>query len=149
MAEHVGGFRTARGLVTAASLVYGVLPLLADLSPTHVLHPQWPPHARFHTVWLLATNTSIAGFALWLLWGSRLALPLRLRLAGWMGVCVLGGFSMAALSRRLYGGALADPEGGVPTLVGIDANLLVFTPTLALVVFALWRTAQSERKDAR
>ncbi len=144
METREGQLHSARILVTIVSLVYGVLPLLADLSPTHVLHPDWPPHARFHTVWLLATNTSVAGCALWLLWRSRLALGLRVRLSGALGVCVLGGFCVAALTTRLYGGALSDPEGGVPTLFGLDVNLLVFAPTLGLVVFALWRSAGRE-----
>ena len=135
---------SARILVTFASLIYGVLPLLADLSPTHVLHPDWTPHARFHTVWLLATNTSLAALSLWLLWRSRLGLRLRVRLAGALGVCVLGGFCVAALTTGLYGGALADPEGGVPTLLGLDLNLLVFAPTLGLVGFALWRSAEGD-----
>ena len=130
--------RASRILLTVATAIYGVLPLLADLSETHVLHPAWTPHARFHTVWLLATNSSLAALALFWLWRSSQAIERRLRHAGLLGLCVYGGFAISALTHRLYGGALADPDTGVPRILGLDANLVVFLPALALVAYATW-----------
>ena len=138
--------RTPRWLITIATLVYGVLPLLADFSETHVFHPRWTPHARFHTVWLLATQSAVAVVSLYLLWASAWDLAKRIRLAGVLGLCVLGGFAVSAITRGLYGGALADSEGGVPSIGGIDANLLVFSTALALVALALWLDARGSRR---
>ena len=136
--NYTGRVRNARILITISTLIYGVLPLLADLSETHVFHPDWPPHARLHTVWLLATHSAMAAVALHLMWRSHLdGLP-RLRVAGWMGLCVLGGFCMSAATTHLYGGALSDPKGGGVTIMGTDANLLVFTASLGLVLVGLW-----------
>lgn len=60
-----------RVLMTVATLCYGVLPLLVDLTETHVFHPGWTPHARMHMVWLLGTNSAIAVLALYCLWLYR------------------------------------------------------------------------------
>jgi hypothetical protein len=57
-----------RTLMTVAILVASVLPLVVDISHSHLLNPTWPPHARVHEVWLLATGASVGGVALWLTW---------------------------------------------------------------------------------
>jgi hypothetical protein len=133
-----GRLRVSRILITLATLVYGVIPLLVDLTETHVFHPDWTPHARFHMVWLLATNTALAGFALYLMWLSKLDTRIRVRAAGVVGLCVLGGFFVSTMTSSLYAGSLVDPVGGVPPIMGMDANLVVFSPMLVLVVIGLW-----------
>jgi hypothetical protein len=138
-----GSLRVARILITAATLVYGVIPLLVDLTETHVFHPDWTPHARFHMVWLLATNSSLAVLALYLMWFSRFDARIRTQAGGVIGLCVLGGFFVSALTRNVYAGSLVDPVGGVPPIMGIDANLFVFSPMLALVVAGLWLSSRS------
>jgi hypothetical protein len=123
-------------LLTLTAIIYGVIPLLVDLSPTHVLHPAWPAHARFHTVWQISVNSMLALLVLYLVWwpaGDRRA---RLKLASVLGLIALGGFIVAALFVHAYGGAFTDP-GGVPPVMGMDANVLAFTPTIALQLIAL------------
>lgn len=138
MAKLDGSLRISRILITIATLVYGVIPLLVDLSETHAFHPDWPPHARFHMVWLLGTNSSLAILALYLMWLSNLEAAIRMRIAAVIGLCVLGGFVISTLTRKLYGGALVDRVGGVPPFMGVDLNLLVFLPMLGLVLIGLW-----------
>ena len=128
----------SRILITIATLVYGVIPLLVDISDTHAFHPEWPPHARFHMVWLLGTNSTLAILALYMVWVSSLETAIRIRIAGIIGLCVYGGFVISAVTGKLYGGALVDPIGGVPPVMGMDANLLVFLPMLGLVLLGLW-----------
>ena len=133
-----GSLGISRILITIATLVYGVIPLLVDISETHAFHPDWPPHARFHMVWLLGTNSTLAVLALYLMWMSKLEGAVRVRIAGLIGLSVFGGFIISTLTRKLYGGALVDPIGGVPPVMGMDANLLVFLPMLGLVLIGLW-----------
>lgn len=62
--------KISRWLITIATVCYGFIPPLVDLSATHVFHPAWTPHARLHPVWQLATNSGLALLAF-----NRLANP--------------------------------------------------------------------------
>jgi hypothetical protein len=119
-------------------MCYGIIPLLVDLTETHAFHPDWPAHARFHMVWLLGTNTSLAILSLILMWGTKIEPRLRICIGGLIGLCVFGGFFISSFTANLYGGALVDEMGGVPPIFGMDANLVAFTPLTALVVIGLW-----------
>ena len=111
-----------RLIITIATLVYGVIPLFVDISATHAFHPEWPPHARFHMVWLLGTNSTLAILALYLMWVSNLEAAVSIRLAGIIGLCVYGGFVISTVTSKLYGGALVDPIGGVPPVMGMESR---------------------------
>jgi hypothetical protein len=140
--------KIAAVLMTVTAAIYGVVPLLVDLSVTHVLHPAWTPHARFHTVWQLSVNSMLAALVLILVWWPSPNRIGRLRVASVLGLIALGGFVIASLTRGLYGGDFSEP-GGVPPVGGMDANVVAFTPTIALQLLALilaflpWRTAPS------
>lgn len=129
-----------RVLMTLCTVGYGFLPPLVDLGRTHVQHPDWTPHSRMHMVWLLATNFGVSVVALYLLWFSGARATLGVRVAGLLGVCVYGGFVLAASTAPLYGGALSD-RGGVPPVMGVDVNVLVFSLAL-LVLLAGWLMAR-------
>ena len=120
-------------LMTVATLFYGVLPPFVDLTETHVFHPEWTPHSRLHMVWLLGTNSAIAVLALYFLWLHRANRAAGVRLAGILGLCVFGGFWLSASTISLYDGALSD-KGGVPPIMGMDANILVFSFALLLLL---------------
>ena len=133
MNSHAQSSLTGRVLMTVATLLYGVLPPLVDLTETHVFHPGWTPHARMHMVWLLGTNSAIAVLALYCLWLYKTNRAFGVRLAGILGLCVFGGFWLSAFTIHLYGGALTD-QGGVPSVMGMDVNILVFSLALLLLL---------------
>lgn len=122
-----------RIIMTLATLMYGVIPPLVDLTETHVFHPDWTPHARMHMVWLLGTNTAIALVALYFLWLHKSRLVVGVSLAGVLGLCVYGGFMLSAFTTPLYGGSMSD-KGGVPPVLGVDANILAFSFALLLLI---------------
>ena len=122
-----------RILMTIATLIYGVPPPLVDLTETHVFHPEWTPHSRLHMVWLLGTNSAVAVLALYFLWLDKTHSAYGVRLAGILGLCVFGGFWLSASTISLYGGALSD-KGGVPPILGMDANIVVFSFALLLLL---------------
>jgi len=136
--------KIAAALLTVTAAVYGIIPLIVDLSPTHVLHPSWTPHARFHMVWQLSVDTMLAALVLILVWWPSAQRAQRMRIAAVLGTIALGGFVVASVTRGLYGGDFTEP-GGVPPVAGIDANLVAFTPTIALQVLALVLTFIPER----
>ncbi len=130
--------KISRWLITVATVVYGFIPPLVDLTATHVFHPDWMPHARLHAVWQLGTNSGLALLALYLMWVKSSNELLRIRIAGLIGLCVYAGFFIGALTHPLFGGALADEQGGVPTVMGLYGNVIAFTPMLMLVIIGLW-----------
>lgn len=123
----------ARILLTIAALQYGVVPLIVDLGPSHVFHEHWPPHARFHMVWLLTLATSIAAFTVWLVWWKSRNEIRYLHLACMPGFIVLGSFFAATMLMQNYGGALADSAHQI-LIAGVDGNLFAFSTALILQI---------------
>ncbi len=120
-----------RILMSVATAIAAFIPIVIDLSPTHVFNAAWPPHARLHEVWLLATGTLIALVALYLIWFYQNNRALGITLASVLMSCVLGGFFVAAVTAPLYGGTLIDPSTAhmMPNqdmALGIPANVFVF-----------------------
>jgi len=133
-------FMIGRILMTVATLIYGIVPPFVDLTETHVFHPDWTPHSRMHMVWLLGTNSSLAVIALFFLWLYKEDRAFGIRLAGALGLCVYGGFMLSAATTSLYGGSLSD-KGGVPPILGMDANIFGFSLGL-LVLIVGWALAR-------
>ncbi len=119
-------------LLTLGTLMYCVAPLFADLNSTHVHHPEWTPHARFHMVWLLSVCASIGVLALYQIWvkGNEL-------LAAILGLIMLGSFWVAALTKESYGGAYADVGGIETPIFGMDANAFGFGIAIIFIVVGL------------
>lgn len=127
----------ARILITIGVLVYAVAVPLLEISDTHVFNPEWPPHARLHEIWQLATNSMIGMLALWLAWGRG-----NVRLPAVLALLVMGGFLLAYAIRDLYGGSMVLAAGSVErTLLGINlgvvgAGVVVVTALVALALDA-------------
>jgi len=124
--------KVAKVLITVATLIYGVVPVFADVNHTHIMHSDWPAHARFHTVWLILTNSSIALIALYQLWSKC-----NFVLSAILGLVVMFGFWIAVITKDLYAGALVDPGGVEVSIVGIDANVFAFALVTAMLVSGL------------
>lgn len=136
----------ARILLTVAAIQYGFVPPMVDLSESHVFHPDWPPHARFHLVWLLALAASLASYVLFCLWSASSRRPGVLRQASVLGCLVLGAFFLAAALRSQYGGSFADLADPMEVL-GIDGNVFSFGIASILQVTGsviIWRESTGE-----
>jgi hypothetical protein len=129
------GARAGKILMTIGIGIFTFIPPVVDiLTPTHIFHADWTPHARFHTMWGILSASSVGLLALWLLWFR----PAGHHVAGVIGSCVLGAFMLAAVTMSFYGGALTDPDG-VPLMAnGVDVNLLTFSVAFVMLVIG-WR----------
>ena len=129
-----------RWLITLATLAYGVGPFLIDLNRTHLLHPAWPGHARFHLLWSAISQLAVAGLALWLVWGGSGNDREHCRLAVFIGLAMNSGFWGALILRNTYHGTLHDPNG-IPPLGGkVDGNILAVIAITSLLFVAGWLT---------
>ena len=124
--------KVAKMLITIATLIYGIVPVIADVNHTHIMHSDWPAHARFHTVWLITTNSTIALMALYQLWARC-----NYVLSALLGLVVMFGFWMAAITKDLYEGAFVDVGGVEVSIAGIDANAAAFSLVTLMLVIGL------------
>jgi len=126
---------TGKILMTSGIGIFTFIPPVVDiLTPTHIFHPEWLAHARFHTMWAILSASSVGLLSLWFLW-SR---PAGHHVAGAISSCVLGAFMLAAATMPLYGGALTDPNGVPPLDNGMDLNLLTFAAAFIMILIG-WR----------
>jgi hypothetical protein len=125
----------ARVLVTIGVLIYALAVPVLEINDTHVFNPEWPPHARLHEVWQLATNSMIGLLSLWLAWGKG-----QVRLSALLALLVMGGFLLAYALRDLYGGSMVLVEGSAErTLLGLNLGVVgaAIVVATALAVLAL------------
>ncbi len=107
-------------LVTLGVMIYAVAIPILEINATHVFNPEWPPHARLHEVWQLATNSSIGLFSLWLAWGRG-----QVRLASILALLVMGGFVFAYAIQAGYGGSMVLTAGGAEkTVLGLNLGVV-------------------------
>ncbi len=116
----------AKVLLTIAAIQYGVMPLIADFSESHVFHPDWAPHARFHLVWLLTLGSTLAAYVVFSVWQPAKKRPEVLKHVSLIGCFVLGAFFAATLTQPAYGGSLTD-LAAPNTLFGVNANVFSFS----------------------
>ena len=101
----------ARMMVSAVAAGQGVTPLFIDLSRTHATNPLWPGHARFHVVDETVVMTSMATVEIALLWWGAPDSRFIFYLVALLTALPICGFLIAAITRKLYGGTLRDPNG--------------------------------------
>ncbi len=126
-----------RLLITAATLAYGLGPFIIDMNKTHLRHPAWPGHARFHLLWSAIGQALVAGLALWLIWKPSDEALENNRLAGVIGLCLTAGFWGALVFKKKFHGTLHDPQGIPPLFGKIDGNLVAVILIDALLLIGL------------
>jgi hypothetical protein len=121
-----------RLLLTLGVVLYGLAVPVLEINDTHVFNPGWPPHARLHEVWQLATNSAIGLFSLWLVWARRQVVVPAL-----LALLVTGGFLFAYATRSMYGGSMVLSDGTEKTALGINLGVLGFGIVILAAVVAI------------
>lgn len=131
----------ARSLVVLLCTLQGILTLAIDLSRTHATNPTWPRHARFHLVWQTCSTAFLSALEIALVCWPGPYLEQRFYLA--MGlICVpLLGFLAAFVSRKMYNGALSDPNGIPPARISIFGTIFHIDLNLVAIAAALMALA--------
>ncbi len=137
-----------RVLMSLATSIYGFVPLVVDLTETHVFHPDWTGHARFHAVWLLASLSFVAAMSLYFIWARQTDSHHKLHLAGLLGAGALSSFFVSAATMARYGGSLND-HGDIHTMMGLDANLVVFAAAFVLLLVGWFLTHTGSLRATR
>lgn len=133
-------WRVGKALTLLAAFTYGPLPALIDsLDPTHLRNPAWPPHARLHLLWLIASGLYSSLFGMYLLATATPRSFDRMRVGAALGAIHVAGFFTAGIFKGAAGAAF-DADGRV--LFGVvPPAMLHFGSSAALLLtgFALCR----------
>ena len=128
--ESVTHSAIARDLLALLCGMQGSATLAIDLNRTHATNPLWPRHARFHLVWQAVSYALLSLLEIALILAPGPFLELRFYLAAILACIPMVSCLAAFACRKIYGGALFDPNGIQPTrfaVLGfglhIDVNL--------------------------
>ena len=101
--------------LTIMTTYFAVVPMLADVSDSHLFNSEWPPHSKVHLVWFLMFTGLIAGISIFLLWFKDELLAPSL-----IGLSFNFSFVVAFYAAPFYGGV---EEGHAVSLTDIPPNL--------------------------
>jgi len=119
-------------IITFNIFLYAIAVPFLEINNTHVFNPNWTPHVRIHEVWQLITNSSIGLFCLWLVWVKKETL-----ISSILSLLITGGFLLAFILKKFYGGSMQYLDGSEKTLLGINIGVLGFGIAFILVLFTL------------
>ena len=129
----------SRLLFTLVAVMIFVGPIVADFNKTHATNPLWTPHARFHVVWQVLSQSGVSLVILWLLWTDAADYTTHIWVAAILNYVWGASFYATLASMPLYGGALKDVNGIKPFRFNIfgkiylvDTNL--FGGTILMIV---------------
>lgn len=120
----------SRLLFTLVAVATSVGPMFADFNKTHATNPLWTPHARFHVVWQVLSQTGISLVILYLLWSDAPDRRVHLWIAAILNYVWGASFYATLASMRLYGGALKDVNGIKPFRFNIFGNIYLVDTNL-------------------
>tara|TARA_E500000178_G_C16791317_1_gene648146 strand:- start:16 stop:429 length:414 start_codon:yes stop_codon:yes gene_type:complete len=116
---------TGQGLISLVAIMIMIGPMVADFNRTHATNPLWTPHARFHVVWQVFTNSTLAVLTLYFIWAMG-----NLLLGALMNYIWIATFFATLAVMPMFEGALADENGIKPIVwrfgdkvVKVDTNL--------------------------
>ena len=110
-----------RILLTVCAILTPTASFLADWSETHVLNPNWPPHAKFHNGQTMSFALLLGILTVYYTWrpSSSSSSSQQQRIVGkkkddlWTAAIFASVYYVAGLSAIFYPGSLAvDPEFG-------------------------------------
>lgn len=123
--------------------------IINDFNHTHLLNPDWPPHARLHMMTLFTGTVAFTLFGLYLVWGPTQSRLHNLRLASVAGTLYMVALCVAALTMPYYGGSMewTDTEPRAASLENENFAVFLYMTLIFIVltVFMHLRTANSQR----
>lgn len=133
-----------RILMTITAFALAVGPAVADFNKTHATNPLWPPHARFHVVWQVISNSSLCLLGLYILWTPLVEqYNLQLALVALLQGAILAPLYFTIASMGLFDGALKDVNGLRPYKFNIggkvfelDTNVVGFSNISLVLIIA-------------
>ncbi|MDP1626227.1 DUF6640 family protein [Parvibaculum sp.] len=134
-----------RLLFSLVAFMISVGPIFADFNKTHATNPLWTPHARFHVVWQVLSQTGISLVILYLLWTPATDYATHIWVAAILNYIWGASFYTTLATMPIYGGALKDVNGIKPfrfnifgTIYLVDTNLFGGTILMIVNTIGVW-----------
>ncbi len=127
----------ARVALSSLCATQAIATIVIDLNRSHATNPLWTGHARFHVVWQSSTVVFLSILELVLVWRSGPHGDGRIYLAALLAAMSPMGFLTALASRKLFGGALSDPNGIPQARLRVFGKVRVVGMNLVAVLVAL------------
>ena len=133
----------ARVLLTLGVMIFLIAVPALEINNSHVFNSEWPPHARFHEVWQLATNFAIGILCLWLAWAKH-----NIKLSGTLVIIVMGGALFSHGVESFYGGSIISGNIG-KTFFNLElaAVAACFSILMAIIAILLQGKCRSPVKS--
>lgn len=136
--------KTGRRILKSVAIFTAVGGFLADFNRTHLLNPNWPPHAKFHDAMSICLGFFVGAISLYLLI-RRENSPMDLKLA----TILSGSFWLSMILSFLFpgaGGLEAEFPELVPQLGSLYLNELPFALIFLLLLLLGYRLARTDGK---
>lgn len=134
-----------RLLFSLVAFMISVGPIFADFNKTHATNPLWTPHARFHVVWQVLSQTGISLVILYLLWTPAADYATHIWVAAILNYVWGASFYATLATMPIYGGSLKDTNGIKPfrfnifgTIHLVDTNLFGGTVLMIVNTIGVW-----------
>jgi hypothetical protein len=121
-------------MLTALAAGQGIMPLFIDLNRTHATNPLWPGHARFHVVWQTFGLFFMGVLGVAVIWWPPAESREHFYLAAMITALPMLGFFVALFTRKMYDGALHDPNGIQPVRIRVGNKVREFDMNAVLVI---------------
>jgi len=127
----------AQNLLALLCGIQGLATLAVDLNRTHATNPLWTRHARFHLVWQAISYAFLSLLEVALVLSPGPLREQRFYLAAILASIPMLSCFAAFVSRKVFGGALSDPNGIPPLRLAILGSDLQIDLTLAVEAMGL------------
>lgn len=126
----------ARLMLSVALVASALIATAVDWNHSHLFHPDWHPHARFHGTLFILLTDAMCALALWLLWrrGAEQRLPFQVGLWVMLALWLPFFFVESLVPGSSVRSHPTDPRY---TLLGLE---LAINQWIALVL-AVWSSA--------
>lgn len=124
-------------LISLGVLFYLIVIPVLEWNQSHVFNSTWPPHARFHEVWQLATNMALGCVVLWLTWVRN-----QIVISAVISCCVMGGVIVSHVLSN-YAGSSVQSGNIAKQVLGLE--LAVFVALLVVIMSILAAFLKAKR----
>jgi hypothetical protein len=139
--------KIGRWMLSLIAVVTALSPYAADMNKTHMFHPKWPPHAKYHDAQTMLLGSLLGASSLYFLWRRRGDQRFQLQVSAFLASL----FWMSQAGSIFFPGAdFFDPDyvDHVPKVAGIRLNQAMIDGFILLLIAIAYALEERRMKGA-